>query len=385
MPPFAVAARAAARLAGFSGSLGGEDRVAPRKQPVGIASGATAAGLCGCGPPGPGTGAGDPSGGPRLATVAAPPPKQRPRPAAESSSGATAAPVAKALAAGGAAADGVGDGLAGDGSDGALCRDIASAVVDFLYGSDDDELPPGLEGAEGGEEVVPVHAARRGAAARQGVEDVPRVFASSAVRLAHTLRAQGVTTMMIRNIPAAATQAAFLEELTRTGFSGFFDFCYLPCVFETRANKGYAFINLISGAAVERFVIAWHGSRRLGTLPSERPLNVSAAAVQGREENVRKWGSRVRRIRSLELRPYIPAPEDLFHSPEVDVAALPGWQQGLGCSGPSVALLELRPPPGLPPPPHLTARPAAPASEQRAGPPIGAPPEWRQPRSGRRG
>jgi len=209
-------------------------------------------------------------------------------------------------------------------------------------------------------------------------EDLQKVSTSPAKRLAQALEAEGVTTLMLRNIPITASQATLLEELNRCGFGGLFDFCYLPCEFGTRENKGYAFINLVSTDVLEKFVLVWHGCRRLGVLPTGHALNVSAAAVQGLEKNIKKWGARIGRVRNSELRPYIALqdgsqclPQDKFSSPERNSGQ---------CHDPFdlPTPAGVRPPPGLPPPPHLqrhtTLSPAMPQRPQRAGLPIGADP-----------
>jgi len=77
-------------------------------------------------------------------------------------------------------------------------------------------------------------------------------------------------------------------------------------MFGTGVGKGYAFINFISSEAVGKFVSVWHGSRRFGITASEAALNVSAAALQGREQNAKKWDApRMRRVRNPALRPLV--------------------------------------------------------------------------------
>lgn len=41
-----------------------------------------------------------------------------------------------------------------------------------------------------------------------------------------------ITTLMVRNLPKTLSQCDFLEELDKSGFAGFYDFCYMPCSFE---------------------------------------------------------------------------------------------------------------------------------------------------------
>merc|ERR1712224_1122394 len=51
---------------------------------------------------------------------------------------------------------------------------------------------------------------------------------------------------------------------------------------------------------------AWHQSRKFGIAPTQPALNLSAAAVQGKEANIAKWQApRMRRIRNPNLRPFI--------------------------------------------------------------------------------
>ena len=59
------------------------------------------------------------------------------------------------------------------------------------------------------------------------------------------------TTVMLRNVPNNYTREMFLAMLDEHGFAGRYDFVYLPCDFYRQANLGYAFVNLVDGAAVE--------------------------------------------------------------------------------------------------------------------------------------
>lgn len=113
-----------------------------------------------------------------------------------------------------------------------------------------------------------------------------------------------ITTLMIRNLPASITQALLLEELDRSGFNDLYDFAYMPMSFDAKTGKGYAFVNFFSQAAAGMFVGSWHESRRCGARGA--PLNISPAAIQGLEANIRKWaGPRMARIRNPALRPFI--------------------------------------------------------------------------------
>jgi len=61
------------------------------------------------------------------------------------------------------------------------------------------------------------------------------------------------TTVMLRNMPNNYSREMLLELLDSEGFSGQYDFLYLPIDFQTKACLGYAFINLVSAAAAMRF------------------------------------------------------------------------------------------------------------------------------------
>jgi len=117
---------------------------------------------------------------------------------------------------------------------------------------------------------------------------------------------QEVTTLMVRNLPLTAKQADLLEELKRGGFSGLFDFLYMPCDFTSSEGRGFAFINFLTPAAAGMLVGAWHRSRRFGIKLHEQALSISPASLQGFEANVRKWDiPRMRRIRNPHLKPYM--------------------------------------------------------------------------------
>lgn len=115
------------------------------------------------------------------------------------------------------------------------------------------------------------------------------------------------TTLMIRNLPAEATQRQLLAELDRTGFEGQYDFVYIPSIsFKARESKGYGFVNFCSQDGALAFAKTWHRSRCCNVRADMPALNISPAAVQGLAANTEKWaGSRMARIRNASLRPYL--------------------------------------------------------------------------------
>ncbi|CAK0865556.1 unnamed protein product [Prorocentrum cordatum] len=61
------------------------------------------------------------------------------------------------------------------------------------------------------------------------------------------------TTVMVRNLPNNYSRVMLLELLDRLGFSGRFDFLYLPIDFKSGSSLGYSFVNLVDPGAVRAF------------------------------------------------------------------------------------------------------------------------------------
>mmetsp|Transcript_113806 Transcript_113806/g.226496 ORF Transcript_113806/g.226496 Transcript_113806/m.226496 type:complete len:317 (-) Transcript_113806:146-1096(-) len=114
------------------------------------------------------------------------------------------------------------------------------------------------------------------------------------------------TTLMIRNLPHDLTQMHLIAELDKNGFEQAYDFLYMPSNFCSGRGKGYAFINFTQQAAARQFVAEWHKGVRFGAGRDRGGLSISAAAVQGREANVKKWDvPRMRRIKNPNFRPLV--------------------------------------------------------------------------------
>jgi hypothetical protein len=127
---------------------------------------------------------------------------------------------------------------------------------------------------------------------------------SASLELAVEFRRQGVTTLMMKNLPQNSSQAEVIEELHQTGFAGCYDFFYLPATFQSKAGLGYAFINLRDVQSMEDMVLIWHNSRRVGLGPLDPSIKLSAATVQG-TQNIKNFMPRMRRIRNPALKPLI--------------------------------------------------------------------------------
>jgi len=96
------------------------------------------------------------------------------------------------------------------------------------------------------------------------------------------------TTAMVRNIPPKYTQAKFLREVNGMGFMGRYDFLYLPMDMRRRTNRGFAFLNFNTPEIARSFHRAVHG-KNLPLFPSEKPLEVSPADIQGFEANAHHY------------------------------------------------------------------------------------------------
>lgn len=90
---------------------------------------------------------------------------------------------------------------------------------------------------------------------------------------------------MLRNIPNKYSQDNLLEEIEAVGFSGTWNFFYLPIDVKNNANVGYAFMNFIDTKDFARFCTDFNdwqfkrsGSKKIGS--------VNAAVVQGLKQNV---------------------------------------------------------------------------------------------------
>eukprot|EP00930_Biecheleria_cincta_P099476 TRINITY_DN910_c0_g2_i3.p1 TRINITY_DN910_c0_g2~~TRINITY_DN910_c0_g2_i3.p1 ORF type:complete len:355 (+),score=71.41 TRINITY_DN910_c0_g2_i3:122-1186(+) len=113
----------------------------------------------------------------------------------------------------------------------------------------------------------------------------PEGSSNSTSRLLQT----GETTVMIKHVPAAYSQRKLLREFTSAGFQGLVDFIYLPMDARTRANRGFAFCNLLNSTAAMRFCDAFHGGKLQLSEDDSPALEVNAAQIQGFEENAKHF------------------------------------------------------------------------------------------------
>lgn len=90
---------------------------------------------------------------------------------------------------------------------------------------------------------------------------------------------------MLRNIPNRLSQETILKEIDTEGFSGQYDFFYLPVDSRHKANVGYAFVNFVDPADMERFMKHFEGFK-FQRQNSQKVSTVSVARLQGLKENL---------------------------------------------------------------------------------------------------
>jgi hypothetical protein len=93
-----------------------------------------------------------------------------------------------------------------------------------------------------------------------------------------------VHTIMMRNVPNKYTQNQLIDELNCRGFSGTFDFIYLPIDPDTDANRGYAFVNFDDPSDAQLFKAEFDGCR-MSHFDSHKFLTVTPATLQGFDAN----------------------------------------------------------------------------------------------------
>jgi len=93
----------------------------------------------------------------------------------------------------------------------------------------------------------------------------------------------GVTTIVVRNIPARLSREALLEVWRPNGT---YNLIYLPFDFQRQRSSGMAIINMISHQAAVEFAARWHGQKLVDCGHVKR-LDVGAASIQGFFENLK--------------------------------------------------------------------------------------------------
>lgn len=97
------------------------------------------------------------------------------------------------------------------------------------------------------------------------------------------------TTAMLRNLPPEYTSKSLLDLLDQEGFSGKYDFVYLPSDFRFGTSFGYGFINFVSNDAAEEFREHFNGFCKWSK-PSDKVAEVCwSEPLQGLEAHIQRY------------------------------------------------------------------------------------------------
>lgn len=97
------------------------------------------------------------------------------------------------------------------------------------------------------------------------------------------------TAMLMCNIPNNYTREMLLALIDGEGFSGEYDFFYLPIDFKSGACLGYAFINFVHPDMVPRFWATFHGFQRWA-VPTRKTCKVAwSRPHQGKEALIERY------------------------------------------------------------------------------------------------
>merc|ERR1712079_807289 len=84
-----------------------------------------------------------------------------------------------------------------------------------------------------------------------------------------------------------------------------YDFLYLPICIDRKRNASFCFVNFVNEAAAAAFQARWQ-KQRLDHYSARKPLDISAADVQGRDNNLLQiMRNKVFRIKNLHFQPAI--------------------------------------------------------------------------------
>lgn len=143
---------------------------------------------------------------------------------------------------------------------------------------------------------------------------------------------------MLRNMPNNYSRAMLLNLLDDEGFTGSYDFLYLPMDFKSRACLGYAFINFVDGETAGRFWAKFDGYCNWA-IPSKKVSGVSwSSPRQGLAAHIDNFRNSPVMARSVpdEYKPMVfssgervpfPPPTRNVRSPQLGHATLPQLQQ----------------------------------------------------------
>jgi len=110
----------------------------------------------------------------------------------------------------------------------------------------------------------------------------------------------GVTTIVVRNVPARFSQEQLLQLWPPDGT---YDLMYLPSSMQNQRRSGLVFINMVAHEAALDFTAKWHGHKIENVVGAKR-LHIGVAEVQGFVGNLQHLkASNVARMRNEKLLP----------------------------------------------------------------------------------
>jgi len=113
----------------------------------------------------------------------------------------------------------------------------------------------------------------------------------------------GVTTLVVRNVPARYTKEELLQEWPPDGT---FDFLYLPFNHRQKRAAGYCFVNFTSHEAAVTFCNQWHHKWLSASKHTGKKLSIGAAEFQGLEANLQHLAHcGIQRIKNTKYLPSV--------------------------------------------------------------------------------
>jgi hypothetical protein len=97
------------------------------------------------------------------------------------------------------------------------------------------------------------------------------------------------TTAMLRNLPCGFTRSALLEMLDNEGFTGLYDFVYVPIDFNRGLCKGYCFVNLTAAEHLQHLVEVFDGYSQWSDCSSMKICQATLSHTQGLRANIERY------------------------------------------------------------------------------------------------
>jgi len=110
----------------------------------------------------------------------------------------------------------------------------------------------------------------------------------------------GVTTLVVRNLPARFSQQ---QPLQFWPADGTYDLMYLPYSLRRKRRSGLVFINMVNHEAALNFAATWHG-RKIANVSGAKRLDIGVAEVHGFMGNLKHLkASNITRMRKEQFLP----------------------------------------------------------------------------------